>query len=568
MNQLLQLLLTLPENELWDLLTSNSLLVRSAQLGVAERTDNYLFFQRCLNNRRRVLAVVHTDVNGGDKDLRAVYHESRVVARSLDDRLGLYMLLQLAAYHDFDLLVTTDEELGASTATQFREDHPEYRCNWMFSIDRRARFTPQFEPSVVLYEYHDAETVALCEAAGFEVEHGSFSDITMLSDLCVKGFNFSAAYFNEHTDQCWADMENVDVMLQKIDAFLAEHSATHLPHTPRFSYYPLKTAVRPQQDFATLYLYDPRTLPDYNEEDSTTLLASQTQLPVVERRLDSHEINAAICSICSQETPLFRMCPLDAYVSVCDNCLTYAMQSGALDTYVDGQTTQASGDVVVDNADMRVLEARSDHYVEYYADPSSDKLYAHRRRSVEPFTYRVWQYADNGRPAFYANIVVANAQAAVPHEVSTTYSNAVLTGFTTAYTFAHALHAELAPYYQVLMRNSSSSSDHTFLLSLADATSLTPAWLYMQEIFDKTTANDMFNYSSDTRVAPVAFFGSATHLTMLFVRQIGHNYVVDVLKDNQRTTLRPHNALHVYPHFKRSFLLASKYLREGVCFTT
>jgi hypothetical protein len=227
--ELLETLCTTPESELWDLLLQ--------YFPTIKRTGRYMFAARAAD-RARVLAVVHTDVRGGDEGVSCTWHHDNgqliVNSRALDDRLGLFMLVRLSEKCSFDLLVTTDEEISDSSASDFVSDHlTTYTPNWIFSIDRRVnreRSNGIFMPSVVLYQYHDDETERLCEEAGFKVERGTNSDINYMGALGVKGFNFSAGYTNEHSDACHAYVSDVYALISQIENFYQKHKATKLPH--------------------------------------------------------------------------------------------------------------------------------------------------------------------------------------------------------------------------------------------------------------------------------------------------------------------------------------------------
>ena len=560
MNELLRQLLTLPEAQLWQNLRANK------QLGELHANPKYLFFKRCQDDATRVLAVVHTDVSGGDVGLRATYKNNVVTARALDDRLGLYMLLQLIEKgHTFDLLVTTDEELGQSTATDFLRDHPDYRCNWMFSIDRRARYAPDFEPSAVLYEYHDDTTVKMCEELGIVVEYGSFSDISSMSELGVKGFNFSATFFHEHTDQCYADLRNVATMIDKISQFLTAHQATRLLHTSPAPSYTTGAKLYPLREFAVLHLYDPRL--DIDDNDTDIRVMNMPFMPTVERKLSDSEVNLVVCASCSGETLFTQATPLAPYLSVCNQCLAHAMQSGSFDAEIGAQESKITGNVLVANASLNVLEAESDHCFTYYGRTDSAEL-RNKPDASDQFTYRVWKFDVNHIPAWYTTVTVASSVLRKTYEVSSLYSNMALSPTLHSYEFAETVHIELMSAYRSLLISSAYKSAPTFVLSLADATSITPPLLYMQDIFDKTAANDFFAYAENERVMPVVFFGSVSDFEMVLLRQKKSEFVVDVLKHNRVHMLTLKNALEVYMHFKRSFLLASKYLREGLCFST
>lgn len=196
----------------------------------------YLFLKRS-QRANPVLAVVHLDVHGGDNHPAAQWLTQDNVlylrSRALDDRLGLWMLLELAHRGcDFDLLFTTDEEIGQSSATEFAHDYAgKYSPAWLLEIDRRRIRADTWQPSVVMYQYETPELRKRCEDAGFVVERGTSTDIRFLEEFSVAGFNFSAAYQGEHTNTCTARWDEVEAMLNAIEKFYSQYAGTVINHT-------------------------------------------------------------------------------------------------------------------------------------------------------------------------------------------------------------------------------------------------------------------------------------------------------------------------------------------------
>lgn len=126
------------------------------------------------------------------------FEKNKVYCPQLDDRLGAWVLLYLLPYLDVDcdILLTDNEEIGRSTAKYFE---PPREYNWMFEFDRRGT-------DVVMYEYDSPSNRQLLDMAGFEVGHGSFSDISYLGHLGITGFNFGVGYHHEHSRRCYANL--------------------------------------------------------------------------------------------------------------------------------------------------------------------------------------------------------------------------------------------------------------------------------------------------------------------------------------------------------------------------
>ena len=169
-----------------------------------------------------VLAVAHTDV---------VVNEYASVSRNgkyihsgcLDDRLGCAIILDLLPSMgiEVDILFTDGEEIGCSTAQDF-ETNVDY--NWMVEFDRRGL-------DVVTYEYGDDTLRSLLRSAGFtSFDGGTVSDISYLEDLGIKGFNVGVDYHGEHTQRCYANLENTMKQVQRFANFYHMYSDLKLTH--------------------------------------------------------------------------------------------------------------------------------------------------------------------------------------------------------------------------------------------------------------------------------------------------------------------------------------------------
>lgn len=181
-----------------------------------------------VDNGANVLAVVHLDYVGmGLKGWHARYRDigGTVVSPALDDRLGLWIIADLLPKYgaNFDILLTEDEEVGASTAGLFVT---EKSYNWIFSFDRRGT-------DVVMYDYETRELKTLLEAYGFTVGLGSFSDICYLEHLGCSGFNFGAGYYMEHSKDCFALAENVAEMVARFMRFYNDNANIPMVYTSR-----------------------------------------------------------------------------------------------------------------------------------------------------------------------------------------------------------------------------------------------------------------------------------------------------------------------------------------------
>lgn len=164
-----------------------------------------------INNNSGILGVAHIDVVN---DLKHFYpldiHNGKIVMSSrCDDRLGVYILLKIlpALGIIVDVLLTEDEEIGQSTAKDFK---PVKDYNWLFQFDRRGG-------DVVTYEYKNADWIKSLKNIGFNVGIGSFSDICNLEFMKCSGVNIGCGYFNEHEDLCFFD---VYLMIKQVETFI------------------------------------------------------------------------------------------------------------------------------------------------------------------------------------------------------------------------------------------------------------------------------------------------------------------------------------------------------------
>jgi hypothetical protein len=190
--------------------------------------DRYLF----QDNGASVLFVAHLDVVGPDR--RTTFADTPagpvVFSRALDDRLGAYIGLHVlpSLGIDVDVLLTTGEETGQSTAAFF---DPPREYDWMVSFDRGHR-------DVVMYDYETPALASLVEDCGMDVGKGSFSDICYLDHLGVSGFNWDAGYSLEHTKRCHAFFGDITHSVACFADFYAANAGTHLPSTPPVTSWP------------------------------------------------------------------------------------------------------------------------------------------------------------------------------------------------------------------------------------------------------------------------------------------------------------------------------------------
>lgn len=176
-----------------------------------------------IDNGGDVLGVAHLDyVDWTPPKIR----KSRIYCPQLDDRLGVWVLLDLlpALGVKFDVLLTDSEERGRSTASAFNPAVSSW--NWLFQFDRRGVDTVQ-------YDYETDSMSELLADVGFPIGIGSFSDICSLEHLGVWGVNVGVGYHHEHTRQCYADLTHTIEQAVRFAEFWKRHHSTRFPHIPQ-----------------------------------------------------------------------------------------------------------------------------------------------------------------------------------------------------------------------------------------------------------------------------------------------------------------------------------------------
>jgi hypothetical protein len=194
-----------------------------------KRPDNFYFYK---DNGSNVLAVAHLDTVAwhGDRKCRFVVTEGAgtvVFSRALDDRLGAYVILELLPLLGlkYDVLLTVGEESGQSTA-EFFDPPKDKHYDYMIEFDRGGT-------DVVMYQYDDLEVRDLVKASGARVGDGSFSDISYLGHLGIKGFNWGVGYQDYHGPRAHAFLDDTFAMVARYLNFAAQNEGVYMPHYQR-----------------------------------------------------------------------------------------------------------------------------------------------------------------------------------------------------------------------------------------------------------------------------------------------------------------------------------------------
>lgn len=186
--------------------------------------DRFYWYQ---DNGSKVLAVAHLDNVQDDPTCQVIDTAAGplVVSGALDDRLGAYVILDLLPRLGItcDWLLTTDEEIGRSTASDFADDYEGKDYNWIIEFDRGGT-------DVVMYQYETPEYVGLVEDAGARVGMGSYSDIADLDDLGCAALNWGVGYEDYHSPRAHAWLNDTFKMVARFVQFYKANAETHLPH--------------------------------------------------------------------------------------------------------------------------------------------------------------------------------------------------------------------------------------------------------------------------------------------------------------------------------------------------
>lgn len=196
-----------------------------------------------IDNGAPVLAVAHLDTVINPRKQFNFNEYGRdgvpvIKCPTLDDRLGVYIILhvlpQLLGENCVDILLTEGEESGQSSAQLF--DPGEKTWNWMVEFDRKESSITG-SGDVVLYSYADEETKDIIKSFDITVGHGSVSDISYLTKLGCKGFNFAVGYRNYHATNAWFSPPETEFVLEKFKRFYKKLSGDRLEHVHKVAKY-------------------------------------------------------------------------------------------------------------------------------------------------------------------------------------------------------------------------------------------------------------------------------------------------------------------------------------------
>ena len=175
------------------------------------------------DNGANVLAVAHLDWVHFEKE-PMILDGCVLNTPQLDDRLGAWIILHLlptiAPNLKFDILLCDHEEIGESTAQHFTTDK---QYNWIFEFDRAGS-------DIVLYDYDSKEWEnEVMEIAPVGI--GAFSDISYLEHLGCKAMNIGCGYHQQHSWNCYADLNETCAMVKKFLPWAIRKQDVFFEHT-------------------------------------------------------------------------------------------------------------------------------------------------------------------------------------------------------------------------------------------------------------------------------------------------------------------------------------------------
>ena len=182
-----------------------------------------------------VLMVAHVNTVLESRCL-AEFRGGRLYHTVLDNRLGVYLGLEVlpAMGLNVDLLPTTDEEAGCSTAALLRTRK---QYNWMFSFDRTG-------DDVVCYQYECAPLTQILNACGFR-SVPALTRALLNSITSHAAVDFGCGMFDYHGAGAYCDLAMLDRQLNPSAAFYCEYSGVFSSTGPPRVSQPTRSCGRP-----------------------------------------------------------------------------------------------------------------------------------------------------------------------------------------------------------------------------------------------------------------------------------------------------------------------------------
>ena len=179
-----------------------------------------------IDNNANILYVAHLDtvMFSAKPRIKTRFKNTTITnCPQLDNRLGAWIGLHVLknAGIKADILLTTNEEVGDSTAGHFTTTK---QYNWIAEFDRAGS-------DVVMYNYETNYLKQLLNSFDYNVGYGSYTDIASLEDLGCKAFNFGTGYHQQHTKKCYANLSETFDSFRKFHELYRKCKDTHFEHT-------------------------------------------------------------------------------------------------------------------------------------------------------------------------------------------------------------------------------------------------------------------------------------------------------------------------------------------------
>lgn len=153
-----------------------------------------------------ILLVAHLDTVHGErvKDIFYSKDGNRLISPQGiggDDRCGVHIIFQVIQNARCHVLFCEDEETGALGAREFAKSKIRPEVNYIIEVDRRGA------DDAVFYGCNNRKFTDFVCGFGFNEEHGSFSDISVIAPrLGIAAANLSSGYHNEHSRSEFVDL--------------------------------------------------------------------------------------------------------------------------------------------------------------------------------------------------------------------------------------------------------------------------------------------------------------------------------------------------------------------------
>lgn len=169
-----------------------------------------------------ILLVAHCDIVHKNPPETIVYDSRQKIMWSPtgiggDDRCGVFSILKICEEFKPWVLFTTEEEKGGIGVRKFTKEFESLPINFIIEIDRRGN------NQVVFYDCGNEEFQNYIISFGFDLNYGSYSDVSTLSThFDIAGCNLSAGYYNEHIETEHIYIEHMENTIEKVKKILAD----------------------------------------------------------------------------------------------------------------------------------------------------------------------------------------------------------------------------------------------------------------------------------------------------------------------------------------------------------